>query len=323
MPSARPRSARTHGGSVRPIEPWRRRQRQQRAAEKRRKRNEIVGTGKLHRVITEAATRSGLSLKALTVLSPKNDPFRRDTVEGHRNGQWFAEQVERLLKPGDQIHLRGLHYLLVVAANIRKPDGQPYVNDEDCWTWLIDKAAKDARWLAYVPFERIRDERNERPIVVIIDPQAEPGWARGEDAELPEVSSVESYTEPYVGDLLPRLTLPDVAELVPSVELVDFDRRQPYRIILFGEKTSLAAVLRPLAAVYGTELILPTGETTDTLLYEAAQRAADDGRPAVVLDFSRFRSERASNAGIDRAQITGAKNPALPRLSTFRSTGSR
>jgi hypothetical protein len=39
-------------------------------------------------------------------------------------------------------------------------------------------------------------------------------------------------------------------------------------IIQLGEKASLADVLEPLAQGYGTELILPTGEITDTLLFE-------------------------------------------------------
>ena len=47
-------------------------------------------------------------------------------------------------------------------------------------------------------------------------------------------------------------------------------------------------MFQPLASAYDTELILPTGESTDTLVFEMAQRAAEDGRPAVVLYFSDF-----------------------------------
>ena len=60
----------------------------------------------------------------------------------------------------------------------------------------------------------------------------------------------------------------------PEFELMDFDARQKYRIIQLGEKTSLADALEPLAQSYGTELILPTGEITDTLLFEMVEPSA-------------------------------------------------
>jgi hypothetical protein len=43
---------------------------------------------------------------------------------------------------------------------------------------------------------------------------------------------------------------------------------QHYRIILFGEKTSLSPILRPIAERIGAEMILPTGEASDTLIAE-------------------------------------------------------
>ena len=64
--------------------------------------------------------------------------------------------------------------------------------------------------------------------------------------------------------------------------------RQPYRIVLVGEKSSLSAVLLPIARRIGGELLLPTGEASDTMIAELAARAVDDGRPAVVLYFADF-----------------------------------
>jgi hypothetical protein len=60
------------------------------------------------------------------------------------------------------------------------------------------------------------------------------------------------------------------------------------RIILIGEKSSLAEVLEPIAQRVKGELLLPTGEISDTMIAEMAARAAADGRPAVVLYFSDF-----------------------------------
>jgi hypothetical protein len=47
-------------------------------------------------------------------------------------------------------------------------------------------------------------------------------------------------------------------------------------------------VLAPIAEEVGGELLLPTGESTDTMIAEMAARAAADGRPAVVLYFADF-----------------------------------
>jgi hypothetical protein len=247
-----------------------------------RQRAATVGTGALYREIAAAANGEGLN--ALTVLSPKNDPYRLDTTEGHANGKWFADQVARFVPDGGQIHLRGLHYRIVAAAGVNRSDDTPYVNDEVCWRWLQNKAAKAARWLGYVPFDRIRDERNERPTVILPHLEAEARCSFGDFAELPKPPGA-----PFViSSQLPKVVLPDVDALLPNVELSSFERRQPYRIILFGEKSSLTPVLAPLAARFNTELILPTGETSDTLVFEMVQRAAADGRSAVVLYFSDF-----------------------------------
>jgi hypothetical protein len=64
--------------------------------------------------------------------------------------------------------------------------------------------------------------------------------------------------------------------------------QQPYRIVFIGEKVSLKPVLRPIAERVHGELILPTGELSDTLLYGMVKRAAADDRPTVVLYFSDF-----------------------------------
>jgi hypothetical protein len=33
------------------------------------------------------------------------------------------------------------------------------------WTWLVERAAKAARWLGYVPFDRLIDQRNAEPVI--------------------------------------------------------------------------------------------------------------------------------------------------------------
>ena len=197
----------------------------------------------------------------LTVL--ENDPYRVDTATGHRNGKWFAEQIARFVPEYSKVHIRGLHYLASSAGDVRKPDGKLYINSNPDWIWINADASLAGRWLGYVPFERISDQRNEEANIYV--PDYRPPWSHligGDEVKLPETS-----------ELMPRL-------------YGSFHGRQPYRIILITEKSSLALVLGPIAEAVGGELLAMTGETSATRIAEMAKRIADDGRPAVVLYFS-------------------------------------
>ena len=47
----------------------------------------------------------------------------------------------------------------------RDRTGQPLRQRRGLLAWLVGRSGeRDARWLAYLPFERILDQRNERPI---------------------------------------------------------------------------------------------------------------------------------------------------------------
>ena len=202
-------------------------------------------------------------MEELTVLKAESDPYRFDTPAKHRDACWFAEQVERFVPGEGMIHLRGLHYLISSPGDVRKPGGEIYVNSDDDWEWLSEHAAHAARWLGYVPFERISDARNEEACLYI--PEYQSPWATLSEGQTIELSDT--------GDLMPRFC---------GV----FCARQPYRVILITEKSSLYPILQPIAESIGGELLSMTGETSSTRIAELAARAAEDGRPAVVLYFS-------------------------------------
>ena len=81
--------------------------------------------------------------------------------------------------------------------------------------------------------------------------------------------------------------MPEVEEIEPCAG-VDIHVPQPYRLALYGEKTSLAKVLGPIADSYGADLFLPTGEISDTQLHVMAQAGAEDGRKLVVFTVTDF-----------------------------------
>lgn len=208
------------------------------------------------RATLEAA---GGSMAALTVLSTQNDPFRCDTPAGHRDAAWLANTLSRL-DIGGQRHLRGLHYILIGQP---KPDGKPYANTDADWTWLA-LTAKAARWLNYVPFDRIVDQRNDAPVVRKWTPP---------------------QPEPCISVNL-KVVIPDADDLTPLVWVDGPGDPQPYHLVLVGEKSSLRPVLSEIADDYRADLYLPTGEMSDTQAHAMAEDAARDGRPLRVFYFA-------------------------------------
>jgi hypothetical protein len=122
-------------------------------------------SGALLSVLEEACAEQDLSFNDLTVLSSRLDPYRLDTPAGHRDGEWLAQQLDRLYGPTRRAHWRGLHYAIVADGRVRKPGGGIFTNDDDNWTWLSETAGKAARWLGYIHFDRIADHRNAAPII--------------------------------------------------------------------------------------------------------------------------------------------------------------
>jgi hypothetical protein len=217
--------------------------------------------GTLRQAIQNAAGAAGLSMTDLTVLAVQNDPYRVDTPAGQRDGEWFAEQFNAVIGGRASLHLRGVHYGIISRdAVVLKPNGKPYRNTDEDWSWLQNTASKAARWLGYVPFESITDQRNDPPVVRAMDRPA-----------LRPLIEVGVYAE-----------IPDVDDLQPTVAVNGFTGRQPYRLVIWGEKSSLREVLNPIAERYEADLYLPTGEISDTLMYQMAKDAAEDGRPMRV-----------------------------------------
>jgi hypothetical protein len=157
-------------------------------------------------VLEAASADIGCSLSDLTVLSAQVDPYRLDTTAGHRDGQWVAQQLDRLLGPDKKIHWRGLHYAIVAKSGIRKPNGEIYVNSNEDWEWLSTAAGKAARWLGYIPFDRITDNRNAEPVIhrkARVEPQA--FVSIGLNVEIPDADDLEPW--PFAQGFEPRQSL--------------------------------------------------------------------------------------------------------------------
>jgi hypothetical protein len=215
----------------------------------------------LRQALEAAMAEHSLPMKDLTVLAPQNDPFRVDTDARHRDGEWLAITARELGLGSRKIHLRGLHYMVIGRP---KPDNTPYANTESDWLWLSGDAGKAARWLGYIDFDQIVDQRNAPPVVrVFTAPVPEPYISVGLDVDIPDADDIEPY-----------------------VSAEGYEGAQPYKLVLIGEKSSLEPVLAPIAEQYEADLYLPTGEPSDTMLHQMAKVGAEDGRDMVVLYFS-------------------------------------
>ena len=121
-------------------------------------------------------------------------------------------------------------------------------------------ASKAARWLGYVPFEKIIDARNAEPIIRIARRPTLAGDQRGSLIELP-----------------------DAEDLEPQVMVGGFDERQNIASCSSARRPRWARCLSPLAESLDADLYLPSGEISDTLLAMMAKTGAEDGREMVVL----------------------------------------
>ena len=223
--------------------------------------NRKVAPPGLSATLDAAVANNGYSAKDLTVLASQNDPFRVDTPARHRDGEWLAVQAAEHGLGDRRIHLRGLHYMLIGTG---KPNGEPYTNTEEDWLWLQGHAGKAARWLGYLPFNQIVDARNAEPVIRILKREEPSSYVNvGVDVDIPEIEDIE-----------------------PQVGIEGFAGVQPFKLVLFGEKSSLEDVLAPITSTYRADLYLPTGEISDTLLYRMASVGAEDGRPMIVLCLS-------------------------------------
>ncbi|MGB5834327.1 MAG: hypothetical protein WBG92_20405, partial [Thiohalocapsa sp.] len=218
----------------------------------------------LRAIITDAADETGFTLSDLTVLAPQRDPYRLDTPANHARGQWLADAFIQVVGPHERIHLRGLHYRLVGRVNL--PNGKPYINDAETWTWLSEHVIKPARFLGYVPWNRLVDARNAPP-QVYREQHRPPHWTldAGEvEVYLPESLSPELRVE---GDLY----------------------RQPYQQIIVAEKSGIGDLIAPIARRYHATLALPNGEWSDGQLYDTlADAVENDGRPVVIHQLGDF-----------------------------------
>jgi hypothetical protein len=234
----------------------------------------FVPSGLLARRLAAEAEAAGVSSRDLLVLSPRHDPFN-ETKASRRDAEWFATQVSRFVPTG-RVHLRGLYYRCLSAGDVLLPDGRRFTGTHETAD-LIENAGKYARHLRLIPFTRIVDERAAPPELY----DTEGNIAGPADPNLAK--------RQLIVECGGAIAMPSLEGLFPTIGISDVPQpRQPYRICLVSEKVSPGDVLRPIASEHKAELLLLTGEISETHAYGITARAAADGRPLRVLYRSDF-----------------------------------
>jgi hypothetical protein len=244
---------------------------------------------KLRAILAGAIDETGARLDALTVLDNDRDPYRADTPAKWRDAKWVAAQLARFA-PDRVVHIRGLHYLVVAAGNVAKPNGKVYENTEVDFRWL-NEACCHARWLRVVPLNKLVDQRNDHP-------------------DLPPAPEPAAESELAVK----RVEIPEADELMPYFTEPTSDVQQPYRLVTFGEKSSLREDLSPVAREFGAELILATGENSITRIFEMLVRAHKDKRPVRCFYFSDFDPSGMQMPVSTARKIQALRDEYLPSL---------
>jgi hypothetical protein len=217
-----------------------------------------VGPGVLAQYFARECAESGYSPDELTVLTKGVDPFRLDVPARRQDAEWFARWFSRRIRGAP--HLREVHYVLSSPPPIKRPNDELYRNNWPNWRWLLLSAAKAARWLGLVPWQRIIDNRSEDPTV----------------------NRPPRAGEAKAGSILTELTVPDETDVTPIARLEGFGADQESCLAVYTEKSSVKPALATTAGTYEINFYIGGGEAVDRRIWEMARDAYHDGRKLIV-----------------------------------------
>jgi hypothetical protein len=227
--------------------------------------------------IKALAKQHGMKVAELLAMATKNDPFFAGGSAQRAKAEWFARLWHRF---GYQtgVHLRRVHYQLVVQHRPLKHDATAYQNTEACWGYLKE-AGKAARYLGLVSPDAFEDHRNPDPLLFL---QSGPG-----DEVSLSVEDLLPWPLPVIrSDLTGSLFFP-----LPEVEVSGYrysQGDQPYHLEVWIEKTTQDDILVPLCRELGVNLVPAAGFQSITAVVNLLRRVATSGKPARVLYVSDF-----------------------------------
>jgi hypothetical protein len=211
-----------------------------------------------HADIKALAKQLGRPCESLIALARDNDPFYLAAAR-QRDGEWFAPFWDQLPRPA---HYRRVHYVLVSRAGVIVPDGSVYENTDERWHWLCT-TVRDAIFLGFVDGNQIIDQRNDPPVIHLVEPTEGGVWVNSGIWELQ----------------------------MPSLPSISFERPtipQPYHLEVWAEKSTQNDILIPLGEEFRLNIVAGAGEVSFTACRDLVKRAIASGRPVRILYVSDF-----------------------------------
>ena len=214
----------------------------------------------------------------LLVEANQNDPFYVGTDTEIIMAEWFAK-LWRKFGYGAGVHLRRIHYSLL-SRNLKKPDGQPYINTENCWQYVC-KAGGYTRYLGLVDPAAFVDRKNPSPRIYHYSGYVEkPEWhsVQYSNWDLPVIGVSSDY---------------DLSWHVPHYEVAgyhceSYKALQPYHVEIWCEKSTMNDVLIPICSEQQVNLVTGEGFMSITSVIRLLLRARESGKPVRILYISDF-----------------------------------
>ena len=108
--------------------------------------------------------------------------------------------------------------------------------------------------------------------------------------------------------------LPSASDLKPRISATVGVPLQPFRLVFWGEKSSLNSVLNPKSEQYHADLYLQSGDISNTWLAEMARIGAADSREMIVFIFADCDPSGYGMATTIAHKLRALKESLYPRL---------
>jgi len=244
-----------------------------------------------YETIKQWAKESNTTVKELIALAPNNDPFYVGKPAEVAAANWFADLWAQF-GYSTGVHLRRVHYRIVVMGNITRPDGKIYENTDNSWGYLVN-AGKYARYLNFVSPTALVDHRN--PEAIINARWDVPNFNGSLPDPTPRFSLDNPWESAFTEDEYAPFELPSLPDLQstlpeePDIEADGYiDVQQGVHIEIWCEKTTMNDILEPLCQIYNANLITGMGEMSITAVLDFMRRTDAANRPGRIIYISDY-----------------------------------
>jgi hypothetical protein len=211
------------------------------------------------------------------VLSRYRDPWTEWGEVHQKRAEWASNYFANM---GRRTHLRGFHYWLVSNENITKPDGEPYLNSEQDWSYL-QQACLEARYMGIGNWLNLTDRKHPEPL----DYTEKPEMFIGGPGELYKQGC---NVQDFINNKLSEFANTIIEDLVFEAPSYGAEGYQPYHLIVYCEKNTMNAYIDPICSEYKGVFQPLIGECSLERVLDHVRRAYILKKPVRIFYISDF-----------------------------------